>query len=243
VNLGAFKMAKYETSYELWKEVYDWAVNNGYTFQNAGLEGHGTNGTGTEPNEAIRKTRPVTEVSWRDAVVWCNAYSELAGKEPVYYSCGAALMDSRNANAATFNAAQMNTTKNGYRLPTEAEWEYAARGGNQGDTINWNYTYAGTSGNILGPLRNYAWYRFNAASAGSGDPDYGAHPVGTKTANGADLHDMSGNVWEWCWDWYNGIITGSTPADGAALGTKRVVRGGNWYSNDSNCAVAYRNSA
>jgi formylglycine-generating enzyme required for sulfatase activity len=91
VTLSAFQIAQYETTYELWKEVYDWATDNTarggsvYTFANAGAEGHGTNGTGTAA-EAERKTRPVTAINWRDAIIWCNAYSEMSGREPVYYT-------------------------------------------------------------------------------------------------------------------------------------------------------------
>jgi formylglycine-generating enzyme required for sulfatase activity len=103
---------------------------------------------------------------------------------------------------------------NGYRLPTEAEWEYAARGGGTpGTTGPFAYKWAGTD--VEADLEDYAWYEDNSFYLGSGHPDYGTHPVGTRAANGAGLYDMSGNVWEWCWDWYSGTFGTGTELDPA----------------------------
>jgi formylglycine-generating enzyme required for sulfatase activity len=239
VILNAFKMAKYETTYQLWKEVYDWALPNGYMFANSGVEGHGTDGTGAVGTAAERATRPVTTINWRDAIVWCNAYSEMSGKEAVYYtndSYTTVLKASTNDYSTTTAAdgAKMKPGADGYRLPTEAEWEYAARGGNKNDATNWGYTYSGSD-----TVGDVAWYGVNSYSLGLSNAAFGAHPVGTKAANSEGLYDMSGNVWEWCWDWY-GTISTSTPVTGAVSGTLRVYRGGCWRYDAINCTVANR---
>jgi hypothetical protein len=156
-------------------------------------------------------------VSWRDVMVWCNAYSEKSGKVSVYTSSEGAVI--RNSSSATCDNAVMDKTKSGFRLPTEVEWEFAFRGGNPSDTTNWAYPYAGsdTAGDV-------AWYSGNSGAT--------THPVGTKVANSLGLYDMNGNVWEWCWD-RSASVSSSTPADGEDSGTNRMSRGGSWYSSDS----------
>jgi len=190
VTVSSFYLSKYEVTQGLWKEVMG---------DNPSDTGYG-----------IGNSSPVNNVSWYDAVRFCNKLSERDGLDPAYRISG--------------TDVRCDWSKNGYRLPTEAEWEYAARGGNKSR----GYTYAGS--NSIGDV---AWYHTNSGG--------NTHPVGRKRANELGLYDMSGNVWEWCWDWYGeyGIDSQRDPR-GASSGQRRVNRGGSWRSASS-CRTAYRN--
>jgi formylglycine-generating enzyme required for sulfatase activity len=200
-----FKMGKYQVTYDLWHAVYQWAVANGYTFVDAGA------GSGN---------MPVTNVSWRDAIVWCNAYSQETGLTPCYTYSSAVIKDSTNATAC--DNAVCTWTNNGYRLPSEGEYQYAA---SYIDGTNWtpyNYASGDTAPyNTSLTIGNYCWYSANCS---------GTQAVGGKTANALGIYDMSGNVWEWCWDWYGTYPGTSTDYRGPASGSGRVVRGGSYYN-------------
>ena len=126
-----------------------------------------------------------------------------------------------SSDDSIWNGATCDFTADGYRLPTESEWEWAARGGND------HTTYAGSDS-----IDEVVWYTSNTNDTGTRD-------VKTKNANGYGLYDMSGNVWEWCWDRY-GSVTSSTPGVGSASGSNRCKRGGSWYNNASAAEVAIR---
>ena len=205
---------------------------------------------GTDPSDDTLSTGtddPVQMVNWYHAIAFCNKLSLAENKELVYSVAvitdwGAlAFGDIPVASDSDWNAALMNMAANGYRLPTEAEWMWAAMGATedaepgamQGGINRTGYRkpFAGYDG--TNSIDQYAWYQDNSGGT--------TRPVGMKEANELGLHDMSGNVYEWTWDWVAaypaGVLVDYTGPDSSAF---RVLRGGSWINDASWCTVAYR---
>jgi formylglycine-generating enzyme required for sulfatase activity len=212
-------------TYSLWQSIFTYAMGKGYSFDDMGA--------GKAPNH------PVQTVSWYDTVKWCNAWSQQAGLTPVYYTDAGLTMAYTNGDT---DLVYPNWSANGYRLPTEAEWEKAAQGGLSGQRFPWGDTISESQADYYGNTTTYSYDLGpdgpNANYTSGGLPF--TSPVGSFAPNGYGLNDMAGNVWEWCWDWYGtpyGQPTANNPM-GPASGTRRVVRGGSWlnYANAARCA-------
>jgi formylglycine-generating enzyme required for sulfatase activity len=227
VTVSAFYMDVNLVTWSQWQSVYFWATNHGYGFVNAGL--------GKAANH------PVHTVDWYDCAKWSNARSQQAGRPPVYYTDAGFTKVYTNGEPTTLYP---NWAASGYRLPTEAEWEKAARGGLSGQRFPW--------GNVINQnLANYSSstgsYSYDLGPTGYNPignyptTSPGTSPVGSFAANGYGLNDMAGNVIEWCWDWHaTPYAGGSDPHGPAGPLSDRASRGGGWYYSASYARCAAR---
>ena len=228
ITLSGFYIGKYEVTQKQWADVM-----------------------GSNPSHFKGDDLPVEMVSWYDCVEYCNRRSLKEGLKPCY-TIDQEKKDPNNRKDPHFEmdfdplkwTVTVNPGADGYRLPTEAEWEYAAGGGQASK----HYTYSGSD-----ELDAVAWFYQN-----SGDTPLPAawhrhileknhdrtHPVGSKQPNELGLYDMSGNVREWCWDWYGdlSLLGGRANPEGNSSGSFHVWKGGCWMASDFSCATSFRGS-
>jgi sulfatase modifying factor 1 len=225
ITISDFYMAKYDVTQQEWEKVM-----------------------GSNPSKFKGENLPVEMVNWYDAIDYCNKRSLAEGLQP-FYNIDKIKQDPSNLPNPKFGdldtikwTITLNPSANGYRLPTEAEWEYAASGGQQSK----NYTYSGSDN-----IEDVAWYWRNAGDKYLTGDWYWAtieanhdqtRPVGSKRPNELGLYDMSGNVREWCWDWAGDITPNTANPTGATSGFSRVWKGGGWIGAEFCCAPSFRGS-
>jgi cysteine-rich repeat protein len=226
-QVSAFRMSQYEITRAQWVAVTGWTDPSNVTYSSGSSD-------------------PVQMVSWYDAIAFCNKLSLLEGLTPVYAVSGVDFATLTYAQIptsgnATWNAATVNWAANGYRLPTEMEWMWAAMGADTANpgavnTTGYLKAFSGSTGSNL--IGDYAVFGYGGGETGR-TTTLRSNPAGSKLAAELGFHDLSGNVGEWVWDWWGEYPTGTlTDYRGPASGPIRVLHGGNWLDQASYCAVA-----